>query len=233
MSLRFVYDQPAALLADALLLSDLHLGIEYELQQKGYHIPLQYKSVAADVNALLKETRARQIVFLGDVKHDVYGMRDPEERMLANFFRLLKTRRITVCKGNHDSKIEDLKGIMVAPPEGMLLEKTLLFHGHALPSEALLEKADAFCCGHEHPLAQIKEGKHIWTQKAWILGRQNGKRFTVFPHFGRLIGGRVFDAQKHLVRFLSANACRKADVRLLSGVRLGRVGGKPAKERLF
>ncbi len=225
MDLKFVFEQPAALLGDALLLSDLHLGIEYELQQKGYHVALQYRTVAADVNALIKQTKARQVVFLGDVKHDVYGMKDPEERMLGHFFSLLKTRHITVCKGNHDSQIEALSGITVAPPEGMLLEKTLLFHGHARPDPALLKKAEAVCCGHEHPLCQIREGKHVWTQKAWILGRQDKRRFVVFPHFGRLIGGRVFEAKKHLVRLLSEKACRAADVRLLSGMRLGKGSG--------
>jgi uncharacterized protein len=224
MNLKFVYNQPAAILGDSLILSDLHLGIEYELQKKGYHIPLQYKTVAAEVKALMQQTKKRKIIFLGDVKHDVYGMKDPEERMLTNFFRLLNTKHITVCKGNHDAQIESLTGITVAPPEGTILEETLLFHGHAKPDKALLKKVDTICCGHEHPLAKIKEGNHVWTEKAWVLGKQSKKRFIVFPHFGKLVGGRVFDADRHLVRFLTPAACRTADLRLLSGVQLGKVG---------
>lgn len=223
MTLQFLYNEAAAKLHDALLLSDLHLGIEYELQHKGYAVPLQYKAVAAHVNDLLKQTKARQIIFLGDVKHDVYGLKDKEHRMLNAFFRLLKTKRVTVCKGNHDSDIESVAGITVAPPEGFLLEETLLFHGHAQPDEKLLKKADAICCGHEHPLAQIREGRHTWTEKAWIVGLQHRKRFNVFPHFGPLVGGRGFNPENHLVRFLSNAACRNASAYLLSGVRLGRV----------
>ncbi|MBI4361287.1 metallophosphoesterase [Candidatus Micrarchaeota archaeon] len=223
MTLQFLYNEAAAKLHDALLLSDLHLGIEYDLQEKGYHVPLQFKAVAAHVNAIIKQSRARQVIFLGDVKHDVFGLKDKEHRMLNAFFRRLKTKRITVCKGNHDSEIEAVKGITVAAPEGFLFEDTLLFHGHAQPDPELVKKADAICCGHEHPLAQIREGRHTWTEKAWILGLQGKKRFTVFPHFGPLVGGRVFDPEKHLVRFLSNASCRNASAHLLSGVRLGKV----------
>lgn len=223
MTLEFLYNQAAAKLHDALVLSDLHLGIEYELERKGYRVPLQYKAVAQHINALIKQTKARQVIFLGDVKHDVFGLKDQEHRMLNAFFRLLKTKRITVCKGNHDSQIEEVKGITVAPPEGMMLEDTLLFHGHAQPDADLLKKAGAMCCGHEHPLAQIREGRHVWTEKAWIAGFQRKKRFTVFPHFGPLVGGRAFDPEKHLVRFLTKTACRNASAYLLRGVRLGTV----------
>ncbi|MBI5226535.1 metallophosphoesterase [Candidatus Micrarchaeota archaeon] len=224
MELKFIYNTPAAILGDALLLADLHLGIEYDLQQNGYNIPLQFKAVADKVNSLLKQTKARQIIFLGDVKHDVYGMKDPEERMLNSFFARLKTKRITVCKGNHDSAIEGVKGITVAPAEGMLFEQTLLFHGHATPDPAFLEDATTIACGHEHPLAQIKEGKHMWTEKAWILGQQDKQKFVIFPHFGDLVGGRPFDPKKHLVRFLEEKACKQASVHLLSGLKLGKAG---------
>ncbi len=224
MDLKFIYGEPAALLGDALLLADLHLGIEYELQQKGYNLPLQYGKAAEHANVLLKQTRAKQIIFLGDVKHNVYGLEDNEERMLNAFFGLLKTKKITVCKGNHDSYIENVKGITVAPAGGLLLKKTLLFHGHALPDEALLEKADRMCCGHEHPLARIREGKHTWTEKTWIIGRQGGKKFVVFPHFGDLVGGREFGPSKHLVRALDEKSCHNASAYLLSGLKLGKVG---------
>jgi len=225
MELKFVYNEPAAVLADALVIGDVHLGIEYELQRKGYNIHLQYKKVAEHVNRLLKQTGSKTVIFLGDLKHDVYGMKDQEERMLNAFFRLLKARRIIVCKGNHDSYIEHCKGIEVAPPEGILYDdtKTLLLHGHALPEAKLLKAAKTICFGHEHALAKMEEGKHAWSEKIWIVGSQAGKKFVVFPHFGDLVGGRAFDPNDHLVRFLKKDSCRKADAYLLSGIKLGKV----------
>ncbi len=225
MDLKFVVNEPAAVLGDALVIGDVHLGIEYELQRKGYNIPLQYRKVAERINALLKQTRTKTIIFLGDLKHDVYGMKDTEERMLNAFFRLLKSKKIIVCKGNHDSGIEQCKGIEVAPAEGILYEdtETLLLHGHALPDAKLLKAAKTLCFGHEHALARIGEGKHAATQKIWIIGRQNKRKFVLFPHFGDLVGGREFDPDAHLVRFLSKTACRNADAYLLSGLKLGKV----------
>lgn len=225
MELKFVYNEPAAILGDALVIGDMHLGIEFELQRKGYNLPLQYKKVAEKVNALLKQTKAKTVIFLGDLKHDVHGMKDQEERMLNAFFRLLKAKRIIVCKGNHDPYIENCKGIQVAPPEGMRYEdtQTLLLHGHALPDEKLLKAAKTICFGHEHSLVRMEEGRHAWTEKAWIIGEQAGKKFVIFPHFGELVGGREFDPDKHLVRYLTKESCRKAEAYLLSGLKLGKV----------
>lgn len=220
MALKFVYNSPAAVLGDALLVADLHLGIEYDLQRKGYAIALQYRNEAEKINALLKETKAKQIIFLGDVKHDVYGLLDKEERMLNAFFRLLKTRKITVCKGNHDSAIENCRGINVEPAEGFVFEKTLLIHGHALPKKA---KYGSMCLGHEHPLVEIKEGPHSWKEKAWIIGRNEKTRFVVFPHFGSLIGGRPFNHGSHLSPALTQRECDNADAYMLSGMKLGRI----------
>ncbi len=226
MELKFVYNEPVAVLADALVIGDVHLGIEYELQRKGYNIHLQYKKVAEKINALLQQTDTKTVIFLGDLKHDVYGMKDQEERMLNAFFRLLKTKKIIVCKGNHDSHIEDCKGIEVAPPEGILYDETqtLLLHGHALPDPSLLKAAKTICFSHEHALAQIEDGKHASTQKIWIIGVQEKKKFVIFPHFGDLVGGREFDAGKPLNRFLTKAALKKADAYLLSGLKLGKVG---------
>ncbi len=223
MDLKFIYDEPAAVLDYALVVGDVHLGIEYELQRKGYNLPLQYKKVAERINALLRQTKTKTVIFLGDLKHDVYGMKDTEERMLNAFFRLLKTKSVIVCKGNHDSDIENCIGIHVAPPEGFLYGETLLLHGHAMPDATLLKAAKTLCFGHEHALAQIGHGKHASTQKVWIVGKQNGKKFVIFPHFGDLVGGRAFNPDSHLVRFLTKTACRNADAYLLSGMKLGKV----------
>ncbi len=225
MDLKFLYNEPAAILGDALVIGDMHLGIEYELQRKGYNLPLQYKKVAERINALLKQTKANTVIFLGDLKHDVYGMKDTEERMLNAFFRLLKAQKIIVCKGNHDSFIENCTGILVAPPEGILYEDTLVLHGHAMPDAKLLKTAKTICFGHEHALAKIGDAKHAYSQKIWIIGQQSGKKFVLFPHFGDLVGGRTFDPEHHLVRFLTKTACRNADAYLLSGVKLGKVSG--------
>ncbi len=223
MDLKFVYNEPAAVLDDALVIGDVHLGIEYELQRKGFNLPLQYTNVAERINGLLKQTKTKTVIFLGDLKHDVYGMKDTEERMLNAFFRLLKTKNVIVCKGNHDSDIENCKGIHVAPAEGFLYEETLLLHGHALPDPALLKAAKMICFGHEHALARIGEGKHASNQKIWIIGQQNRKKFVLFPHFSDLVGGRAFNPDSHLVRFLTKTACRNADAYLLSGLKLGNV----------
>ena len=221
--MKFIHGKPAAAIGKTLLIADLHLGFEYELRQKGVLVELQYRAVAKEINALLKQTRCTELVVIGDAKHDVYGFEDKEQRMMRAFFSLVKVKA-TVVKGNHDSQLEKLEGIRVTKPEGILMRDVLLLHGHALPKEEDLKKAKTILMAHEHPLIELGEKKYKWSDKAWIIGRHSGKRFVIFPHFGRLISGRPFNKGGHLTPLLSQEECDDAEAIMLNGARLGKVG---------
>jgi metallophosphoesterase superfamily enzyme len=54
-----------------LAITDLHLGIEFELRKKGINIALQSEKFLKILEEAKKETNAKRIVVIGDVKHKV------------------------------------------------------------------------------------------------------------------------------------------------------------------
>lgn len=180
--------EPAAVIGKRLLIADIHLGIEFELQKKGVNIGGREKQEAQKINALMKSTGARELWILGDLKHDVKGFEKQERLMMHRFLRYLNTNKVFVVKGNHDSLLEKMPQITVFPPEGKVLrvgkKKYGLIHGHAKPSQEVLE-ADEILCGHQHPRYGFKDSLGAWSVACWV----KTCNVTVFPAFGELSGG--------------------------------------------
>ena len=250
--MKFLAGQAAAQLGNTLLIADLHLAMEFELRQKGVQLGLQHRKLVSVLNGLLKETGARELLILGDAKHDVYGMWERERRLFLEFLTRLECEQLTVVKGNHDSHLQTLpeefqgKKFKLEPVEGVMREhggkKYGLFHGHAWPSREILEKADVFLLGHPHPLVEFRDklgGVH--RERAWVVGRtlanekfgvRKGQQFVIFPAFNPLVGGQAINAgearwgEESRGPLLHNNLLdiERAEVRLLSGASLGNVG---------
>ena len=60
MALRFAPGKPALVLRDALVIADLHIGIEQELQRTGVRLPPATKGMLREVLSLLEETGAKK-----------------------------------------------------------------------------------------------------------------------------------------------------------------------------
>jgi len=234
--MKFVSAEPAAIVAGALVVSDVHLGLELELENKGIGVSENWKKTAARLNALLKQTKAKRIVVLGDFKHDVFGLENREKWLLQKFFSILKCESVTVIKGNHDSGLEGFAKVRVIPSSGMVLKegKTTfgLFHGHAWPAEDVL-KAEVLLVGNAHPAVRIREGKNFeYSKKCWLVGRTKRKKglrgeqkTVVFPAFSDLIGGTPVN-RKTLLGVLFKNDCvdlPNARVFLLDGLSVGKI----------
>jgi hypothetical protein len=207
--MKFLSGKPAMSLEGALIISDLHLGMEFELRKKGVRLPLQHKKLANEVNSLLKQSRAKQFIVLGDVKHDVYGFWEREKMVLREFFESLACEKILVLKGNHDGNLEELrvegKDFEVAPAEGVVYAKKYgLIHGHAWPAQELLE-TDFLLMGHNQPVVEFCANGFCWRERAWIVGnmvenKRHGTRkkqkTIIFPAFNPLSGGQAFNSNK-------------------------------------
>lgn len=238
--MRFVANAPAAVVGGAIVASDVHLGIEYELQEKGVRLFPKPRKIAAEFNKLLKQFHASELLFLGDLKHDCRGFEEREKRMMREFLAHLAAERVVVCKGNHDSQLEEVAGIEVVAPEGFVYKaggKTYgMHHGHAWPGKKLLQ-ADCLLMGNNHPtIAFVDKLGHKREEKAWIAGElKASKKFgtrrqkaIVFPAYSRLSGGIAFNAHecRELLGPLFKNELfdlEDAEAFLLSGVRLGMI----------
>ena len=238
--MRFIANVPAAVIGRALLVSDVHLGIEYELQRKGLRLYPHPKKSADGLNKLLRQFKCSQLIVLGDLKHDCRGFEERERKMMHEFLAALAVTKVTVCKGNHDSGLDDMPGIDLKPAEGFVFKsagKTYgMCHGHAWPAKELLA-ADFLLTGNNHPTILFEDalGQREF-EKAWIEGEiKASKKFgtreqhaIVFPAYSPLSGGIAFNAEPagNLLGPLFKNrlfGVEEARATLLNGVKLGAI----------
>ena len=66
-----VYNERALLVGKTLVIADLHIGLEYELRKKGIFIFSQYEKMKNRIISLLEKTKAKRIILLGDLKHNI------------------------------------------------------------------------------------------------------------------------------------------------------------------
>jgi putative SbcD/Mre11-related phosphoesterase len=159
--MKFIKDTPALLLEDigAVVIADLHIGLEYALFRSGVRIPNQTGKMKARVLEILKETGAEKLMVLGDVKHAVPETSFQERREIPEFFAgLAEMAEVHVSPGNHDSNLDELlpRGVKLHGTEGFMMGKHYLSHGHTWPSKDILE-ADDMVVGHVHPTVEFKD----------------------------------------------------------------------------
>jgi len=100
---------PAAYIEDmdALIFSDLHLGIEGSLEEEGIFLPRGVSRATADiVYSAIEEYRPSTVVFDGDLKHSFGLLKTSEWRELGSFFERLRDVyrvEVYVVRGNHDN----------------------------------------------------------------------------------------------------------------------------------
>src|SRR2546427_3677931 len=93
---------------DALVVADLHIGLEEELREKGIHIPSRAEAMGRKLAEIASRRGASRIIILGDVKHLVPKMASRERRDVYVFFRGLAAPLpgIYIAPGNHDGPLE-------------------------------------------------------------------------------------------------------------------------------
>lgn len=224
MKARFVTNQPALVLGKALVIADLHLGIEYDLARSGVRLPAQGQRIYGRVKKLLEETGKKELIVLGDFKHTIAGMRWPENVEIPRFVEQLK--RIctpTIVAGNHDGGLSEyVKGVEIIQPQGFEYSGHWLFHGHALPPKEAFSLD--MIISHMHPMVEFKDslGGRM-TERVWVRGRVGERDIIMVPAFNDLLGGVSIAAgiQGPLAKLLD---WEDFDVYLLDGMHLGTVG---------
>ena len=91
-----------------LVIADLHLGFVYGQNKKGILIPVS-KSAEEDLVELVEKRKPNRLIILGDFKDEIFGSAHPlAGRAWKLLRRLLNVTRVTIVKGNHDGKIEEI-----------------------------------------------------------------------------------------------------------------------------
>lgn len=209
----FVKNYPALKLENNLIVADLHLGISFVFRQDGFHIPEQGEKISKQINHLLKKTRTKNLIIVGDFKHAVPGTPEAERKELRRFTRSIKAD-ITVLKGNHDSLLEEIIDVKII--NRINIENHTLTHGH------IKTKGKKFIIGHNHPLILFKDRENMsYRQRIWI----KNDNIIIMPAFNKLAGGMVMnkknvELQGPVAKNINLN---KSDAYLLDGTHLGKI----------
>jgi len=166
----------------ALVVSDLHIGWERLLSQKGVHIPSQTPKIKNTLLKLIKESKPTQVIFLGDIKDAITKVAMQEWKDIPEFFEDIQTEvsDIQVVLGNHDGNLEPLlpENVKIIPPTGVSFGDVGLFHGHAWPAPELLE-CRSLISGHVHPTVAIRDPMGFrMTRQVLVKAPCNGKQLA-------------------------------------------------------
>ena len=164
----------------ALVISDLHLGIEDEIsEEKGIHFPLQDISITERIKSLVRKYELSRLYIIGDVKHTILTDIPYNWEILPEFMQNLSEFVETVIiPGNHDGNLEsllprkvelvDVHGIVIGTGE----EKVGLYHGHSWPAPELLDTS-RIIAGHNHPAVS-----RFRTVSKPEIGRSDRRRYA-------------------------------------------------------
>lgn len=247
MKIRFLADYPVAFIPEikTLVVAELHLGIEYALYKSGIFIPPQGAEFLKTIENLIKMTKAKNLVLVGDIKHKVPGSSIREDREIPKFLSLLKEKiKVVLVKGNHDDQIEEIvpEGIKIYSSRGCKIKNYGFFHGHAWPSKQLI-KCDYLFMGHVHPAIEFRDAfgfrsiEQVWVKakldaekvkKKYKVDRTGKLNFVILPVFNKMLGGIPINkiAREELIGPILKNKFTNLDeakVYLVDGTYLGRV----------
>ncbi len=215
--MRFLHNAPAVQVGDALVIADVHIGIEHEFWRSGIRVPSQTPELLAKAKAMLRLTRAKKLVVLGDVKHKIPLLSWQEQREVPEFFSALsKLVEVHIVPGNHDGDLRQLlpAGVQLHAPSGLRLGSAFFVHGHAWPAREFLECAHIFA-GHTHPHVSFRDtlGSR-WSEPCWVRGplraAQLKKKYrqlpaklpelVIVPAFHPLSGGYALNEKREKPR---------------------------------
>ncbi len=167
-----------------LVVADLHLGIEYELYKKGVKLGNVTRKIKRVLEETIERTEADEVIFLGDLKHNIPQISFREERDVPHFLELPIEFRIV--KGNHDGNIERLTEEDVY--KKIVINDILLTHGHL----KIPERPGYLIMGHSHPAVTFRDevGKAT-KEKCFLFGslKDENTKVVILPAFSPLITG--------------------------------------------
>lgn len=204
-----------------LLISDIHLGYEEELQQKGIFVPkFQIQEIIKNLEEIfqkIKPNNINKIIINGDLKHEFGRILKQEWKDVLQLmdFLLLHCQELILIKGNHDSilgPIASKRKVQII--EFYILGENLIIHGDKKLEKIALnklnfKKINRFIIGHEHPAISLKEKSKVEKYKCFLKGRwkepgqSQKKELIVLPSFNPLLEGTDIIKENLLSPFLS------------------------------
>ncbi|MBD0360979.1 MAG: metallophosphoesterase [Nitrososphaeraceae archaeon] len=183
-----------------VVISDLHIGFESHIYTRGiaFDERIFFDGMIQELSDLIKSNKAQAVILLGDLKSTVGSISKQEWQKIPRFFKLLsEITDIYFVPGNHDSNIRFLmpENINVMSSKGMVLDDTLLVHGHTMPTTAR-SYIKKIVMGHIHPVFlrhnSVINGQRVWIylkiiKEAIFPGSQGTLDLVILPAFNRYL----------------------------------------------
>lgn len=181
-----------------LVITDLHIGFEGSLAQNKIFVGKNttLNEFLDEIYSLIDSNSVDDLILLGDIKSGISRISKNEWDEVPQFLQELKKKTdVIIVPGNHDANMQQLvpDGITLISTIGMVLENSLLTHGHTIPSENFAY-VDKIIMGHVHPVFfdedSILNGQRVWvsikTKKENIFPASTGElEIIIIPSFNR------------------------------------------------
>jgi uncharacterized protein len=237
----------------ALVVAELHLGLETKLHRAGAHVASGTTGHAGRILNVALETGASRLIIAGDLKESIPLTTHQERRDVPEFLSLVSSRlEVHIIPGNHDAGLDSLipkhHDIIVHPSDGVRFGGTKdhggvgIFHGHAWPDADLL-RADELIAAHTHPVVALVDPLgHAHTEPCWVrapldpdvIAARYGEdaevhatHITLVPPFNPLLGGAAVNVDGLLGPGGKMVNLAQARLYLLDGTDLGTINHLP------
>ena len=181
-----------------LVVTDMHIGFESSLASNDVFLGknTSVNEIISELYKIIDTTKPDSLILLGDVKSSIKSISKNEWNDVPLFFEKMKNKiDTTLIPGNHDSNIQKLipDGITLVSSKGMVVDNSLLTHGHTMPSENFAH-VDRIIMGHVHPVFfqqdSVLNGHRVWvsikTTKQMIFPSSSGEiEVTIIPSFNK------------------------------------------------
>jgi len=195
-----VLKEGGAYFADLKLLaiSDLQLGHEAVLHNKGIDVPInQFGIILEGIESMLRETSAPRLLINGDIKHEFSRAAQQEWDEVLGLLKFIKKRgvELILVRGNHDNYIAKILRNQNLKLHDYFFEKGILFiHGHKklegygeIPE---WESTSTLVIGHVHPAVSLRDEIGVPHKYICLLkGEFRGKELIVLPSISPLASG--------------------------------------------
>ncbi len=182
--------EKAVLVGDSAIISDLHLGIENALEEKGISIPkIQVKEIIDSVDDIIKKYNVKRLIIAGDVKHEFSRNLPYEWEDVRKFIeKFIEEVELIVIRGNHDNYLSAiLARYGIELKESYNLNGWTIVHGH---KEC---KAKRIIMGHEHPVLRVRHSGAVYSYPCYLYFKfKDGgdeREILVLPSFSPILPG--------------------------------------------
>ncbi len=221
-----------------LVIADLHIGIEKELREHGINASSQTKAMTDQVVSLCKKYKPKEIILLGDIKHNIPSSTIEERKDVRDFLGTIQSFGVIhILPGNHDGNIHKLspENVIIHPSQGYFTENIGFTHGHRWPSSKLTQ-CEQLIIAHTHPVIMLvdrlghKTFEPCWLKTNAINDKLKDRypdaadfEILVMPAFNPLCGGVAANTQGINGPIGKIMDVENAHTYLLDGSSLGKI----------